>query len=324
MSTFVEFNKCWTSGKRSRLFIETVNGNAFMNFSVFLGHPGNAHFAPKYPQPAKAKKKVKSKRKTVRDNERAAKFQEQKRREMEMAAAASAVATESSGRSQNTSSPATKTSSSTLEFSFAEPAPENISSDTSDFANMNLDGNVTIPSKPCQQARLNKEVQCTPQGRCDAQIQTDEMVIVSDQYKWIQYSEWFKANKHKVKPGIRQHRVQLLQDVSMEKENINVFFHDHLGRGVSEIELESLWRGDYSKDEALSEVYRKLQEEVAKFRFDKLLSACQNRKDDDRLPFDLPLTTTSIDKGEPCNSPNFHGCLCKRETWSDSEEQDDD
>ena len=92
MSTFVEFNKCWTSGKSSRLFIETVNvtGLQFMNLFVFLGHPGNAHFAPKYPQPAKAKKKVKSKRKTDRDNARAAKFQERKKREMEAAASAAA------------------------------------------------------------------------------------------------------------------------------------------------------------------------------------------------------------------------------------------
>ena len=238
-----------------------------------------------------------------------------------MAAAASAEAIELSGCSQNTSSPATRTSSSTLEFSFAEPDPENISSDTSDFANMNLDGNVTIPSKPYQQSMLNKEVQCTPQGRCDAQIQTNEMLIISSQHDWIKYSKWFKANKHKVEPGIRQHPVQ---DVSIEKEYIDVFFHRRLHRGVSEIELESLWNGDYSKDEALSVVYRKLQEEVARFRFDRFWLTCQNRKDDDRLPFDLPITTTGIDKGEPCNSPNFHCCLCKRETRSDSEEQDDD
>ena len=45
-STFVEFNKCWSSGKRSRLVIESVNGHAFVNFSAFLGNPKTMHFAP--------------------------------------------------------------------------------------------------------------------------------------------------------------------------------------------------------------------------------------------------------------------------------------
>ena len=39
LSTFSEFMKCWKSSKKSRLFIESVNGMAFMNFSVFLGDP---------------------------------------------------------------------------------------------------------------------------------------------------------------------------------------------------------------------------------------------------------------------------------------------
>ena len=43
----------------------------------------------------------------------------------------------------------------------------------------------------------------------------------------------------------------------------------------------------------------------------------------------MPITTECIDKGEPCNSPNFNGCLCIKETWSEEEEdqtseEDDD
>ena len=34
--TLVEFIKCWGSGRRSQLFVESVNGPAFMNFSTFL------------------------------------------------------------------------------------------------------------------------------------------------------------------------------------------------------------------------------------------------------------------------------------------------
>ena len=90
-ATFCEFVKCWGSGAKSRLFIESVKGNAFVNFSAFLGHPGNAHFVPKREEEVetraregnpdgqqKSKPRKKSKRKTERDNLRAAKFQEKK------------------------------------------------------------------------------------------------------------------------------------------------------------------------------------------------------------------------------------------------------
>ena len=43
-SAFLEFVKCWGSGRRSRLFMESVNGEAFLNFSTFLGNPGKVHF----------------------------------------------------------------------------------------------------------------------------------------------------------------------------------------------------------------------------------------------------------------------------------------
>ena len=324
LSTFVEFNKCWTSGKRSRLFIESVNGNAFMTFSVFLGHPGNAHFVPKNPQPPK-KKKVKSKRKTYRDNQRAANFQERKRKEMEAAvSAAAAESSESSG--QNTSSPATKTSSSP-EFSFAEPALESISSDISDFATMNMDGNVTIPSKALENSaltsKLNKEVQCLPQGGCDAQVQTDEMKINSNIESWIYQTEWFKANQHKVKPGIREHKAQDKICMDDEHKMVNQFYERHLGRGVSKGELENLWNSDHSEDQVLLEEYRFLQEDTAHTRFYTFWSTCDNPKplESPMGPFDQPINL-NFDRREPCNSPNFDGCLCRGRTWSDSEEEE--
>ena len=43
-ATLVEFVKCWGSGRRSRLFVESVNNEAFLNFSTFLGNPGKGHF----------------------------------------------------------------------------------------------------------------------------------------------------------------------------------------------------------------------------------------------------------------------------------------
>ena len=83
LASFREFVKCWKSSKMLRLFVESVNGMAFMNFSVFLGNPSEAHSPHSFPQrrypfPEKSRKK-KSFKKIQRDNERAAKFQAKKR-----------------------------------------------------------------------------------------------------------------------------------------------------------------------------------------------------------------------------------------------------
>ena len=43
-ATFIEFVKCWGSGGRSRLFMESRKSGAFVNFSTFLGHPGMRRF----------------------------------------------------------------------------------------------------------------------------------------------------------------------------------------------------------------------------------------------------------------------------------------
>ena len=78
-ATFMEFNKCWRSGKKSRLIVESVNGFAFINFSAYLGHPESMHVAPpekrKPGSIVKRKPRKKSKKKTERDNVRAARFQ---------------------------------------------------------------------------------------------------------------------------------------------------------------------------------------------------------------------------------------------------------
>ncbi len=136
--TFVEFNKCWSSGKKSRLVIESVNGFAFVNFSAFLGHPKTIHFAPRENQnPGRKSSKKKSKRKTQRDNQRAARFQERKRQEID----AAVPEVSSVNPPPATSSPAE--SGQSTKFVFAEPSLENVSAD-SNFANMNVDGNATI------------------------------------------------------------------------------------------------------------------------------------------------------------------------------------
>ena len=150
-ATLIEFVKCWGSGRRSRLFMESVNGEAFMNFSTFLGNPGKGYskqnkMAPGeetlgYPgshnDPKSSKKqKKKSQKKTERDNQRAAKFQKKKQEEL-----SAASATESSP----VPAAVISTSTPSKEFEFSEPTCENMSSlDSSDNALMNLDGNVTL------------------------------------------------------------------------------------------------------------------------------------------------------------------------------------
>ena len=89
--------------------MESVNGDAFINFSTFLGNPGAPHVNPRKSKMAAARTSghpeghhdsqnggnphfqatsKKSKRKTERDNARAAEFQKKKRKEAEQAMAA--------------------------------------------------------------------------------------------------------------------------------------------------------------------------------------------------------------------------------------------
>ena len=78
-STFKEFHKCWKSGTNARVFIESVNGRAFVTFSAFIGFPEEVHFKPRQwkRNPSKEPRK-KSANKTKRDNDRAARFQAKK------------------------------------------------------------------------------------------------------------------------------------------------------------------------------------------------------------------------------------------------------
>lgn len=108
IATFSEFVKCWGSGKRARIFVESMNGGAFVNFSTFLGNPGSEHINRRkmaaktngHPEghhdtqhnphsgSAQTSLRKKSKRKTERDNKRAAEFQKKKAEEAEREASA--------------------------------------------------------------------------------------------------------------------------------------------------------------------------------------------------------------------------------------------
>ena len=119
-ATFKEFLKCWRSGTKARVIIESVNGKAFVNFSAFLGDPDDAHFKPRPSKriPSKGPRK-KSDKKIKRDNDRAARFQDRKRRE-----AASVSKPDGNPEAMATTSSPGVESASDLEFSFASPVPE--------------------------------------------------------------------------------------------------------------------------------------------------------------------------------------------------------
>ena len=107
-ATLSEFVKCWGSGKRARILVESMNGGAFVNFSTLLSNPGMDHTyrrkkaakANRHPEghhdfqhsgSAPPSSRKKSKRKTERDNKRAAEFQRKKREEAEREASAAAA-----------------------------------------------------------------------------------------------------------------------------------------------------------------------------------------------------------------------------------------
>ena len=81
-STFCEFLKCWRSGTKARVIIESQRGHAFVNFSAYLGHPDDVHFKtrPTKRKPSGGPRK-KSARKIKRDNDRVARFKERQKEE---------------------------------------------------------------------------------------------------------------------------------------------------------------------------------------------------------------------------------------------------
>ena len=117
-ATFREFNKCWRSGKKARVIMESFNGQAFVNFSAFVGNPDDTHF---HPRPSKQilpkKPRKKSEKKIKRDNDRAARFQENQRRNKEREVL----------NSEPVDNPRPPSANSGIQFSFASPAKEDLS-----------------------------------------------------------------------------------------------------------------------------------------------------------------------------------------------------
>ena len=145
-STFKEFCKCWRSGTRARVIMESMNGNTFVNFSAFLGHPDNAHFQPRPSKrnPTTVPRK-KSEKKIKRDNDRAARFQEQKKNKQGAAASASkpvdnpeASATSTPGSESVMTISSLESSLESQKFTFASPVQETLRQSTSQESSMIL------------------------------------------------------------------------------------------------------------------------------------------------------------------------------------------
>ena len=178
-STFKEFCKCWRSGTRARVIMESMNGNTFVNFSAYLGHPDNVHFQPRPSKrnPTTASRK-KSEKKIKRDNDRAARFQKQKRNNEEGVAStlksmdnheAVVTSTPGSDKSEMTIS-SLNSSLKSRKFSFASPVPEtlqhNKSHDTALSMNLSdkkeedqgLDGSLAkMPEKITEEGTIDAE-----------------------------------------------------------------------------------------------------------------------------------------------------------------------
>ena len=110
--------KCWSSGKKSRLIIKSVSGQAFINFSAFLvGHPKYDHSKPR-----------RGHRIVNRNLERNPNRRSSVRKKREMALTTSPVSSPlpASGHPKvpTTSSP-TQVEASSTSFYFSTPLPEN-------------------------------------------------------------------------------------------------------------------------------------------------------------------------------------------------------
>ena len=278
-STFVEFNKCWGSGKKSRLVIESVNGLAFVNFSSFLGHPKTMHFAPRENRDPGRKPKQKSKRKTERDNERAARFQAKKRQERDAAVPEASKANHPStlhGQEKDAAvpevsrvnpPPATSSpkDSGQSTFVFAEPSTENVSTD-SNFANMNVDGNATISPPEPETRDQAVSAGVPPIESQEVAVKTQPLEFVRWRL-WAPHSEWFKTNIEKIQPEPHEYI------------GFKEFTDNMLELGFALTDINSILGGKKTgHNKQLMERFQLFKKNVAIDRFADLVDNCRKKK----------------------------------------------
>ena len=188
-STFCEFIKCWRSGTKARVIIESMNGHAFVNFSAFLGYPEDAHFNPR-PSPSRRKPsggpRKKSAKKIQRDNVRAARYQERKRE-------GAASASNNSEEAAVTSSPGAESAMtlSGLEFSFASPVPETLRQTSND----DISTSMILNDSEEQNGQNEQETQADKKG--EKQRPNDEDRAAK--FQWVRdYEEYMRMKRNKI------------------------------------------------------------------------------------------------------------------------------
>ena len=243
-ATFREFYKCWRSGTKARVTIESVNGKAFVNFSAFLGNPDDAHFKPRPSKwkPSKAAPRKKSDKKIKRDNDRAARFQESKRKEE--GGAASALKPADNPEAPLTSSPGAESAMtvSDLEFTFASPVPENFRQESRD-------------SSQCQSLLLS-----------DIKDQRD---LTANSINNIDNSN---IVNHSIQEDININSA----DLSIKEDIININGNQHNNRTLYEELINKLQHSPYDVD-AVNELIKRVQTDIAATVHDQ--SALNRSKD---------------------------------------------
>ena len=293
LSTFSEFIKCWKSSRRSRLFIDSVNGQAFVNFSVFLGNPSDLHFhstpRQRNPPPNGKKQRKKSLKKIQRDNERAANFQEKKRQEEAAAKAASGVPTPA------TSSPAASSiSSASVNFSFASPVPEDVTNGT-------VEGISGPQPRPEHLRQLQKD-QSSLSASLDEEIDREnstaepslENITITDE---VLHENEKSASEETESPGLDFEFIQDVEAVRKKFRDSNTIHYPSFIRPLQEWIERSNWFKTNFPDKSLDTAPHVEQ------KFQRLLLRCK-----------MPKLFLGSTNAEPCNSPAYDGCLCSPRT----------
>ena len=178
-STFSEFLKCWRSGTKARVIIESLRGHAFVNFSAYLGHPDDVHFKtrPTKRKPSGGPRK-KSARKIQRDNERAARFKErQKEGSMPVDNPGAAPPAPSPAVTSSPSAASAMTTSS-LVFSFASPTPENLRQESRQEESMSM---TLSDQKEQREPEASNEVEVSLVQEEELCVKDDEPAAVRDE-----------------------------------------------------------------------------------------------------------------------------------------------
>ena len=338
LSTVHEFVKCWKSRSRSRLFIESVNGEAFVNFSVFLGHPSKTHSksAPMKRKPPRKehKRRKKSLKKIQRDNDRAAKFQEKKRMEAALIAA-------SGDPSPVTSSPvASPVRAASVNFSFAVPSAEDVTTDAmagitdpqhSAEASQEDQDNYTDPipenlrdnsvDQRCEDDPDNElQVSASEEIESPELCQDDNVVLFDKSLEepWEPWEPWERpytvGSLHASAHSEEILRSKWLKEnwnkicIGDERQGGSELEKRHLGEFLSSLSFE---RPQRFNDEELNIVYE--QQKTSNKELDKIFLQVKQWIAGYRLKRAIEYCEKPILNGkssEPCNSPNLIACSC--------------